>query len=39
MLAINYKLGFKQFRAGAEYQMSRDGLAERLKGLSAGRRS
>ena len=39
MLAINYKLGFKQYRAGTEYQMSRDGLADRIKGLSAGRRS
>jgi GNAT superfamily N-acetyltransferase len=39
MLAINYKLGFKQYRAGTEYQMSRDRLADRLKGLSAGRRS
>jgi GNAT superfamily N-acetyltransferase len=32
MLAINKKIGFKQYRAGAEYQMSRD----RLKALSAG---
>ena len=39
MLAINKKLGFKQYRAGTEYQVSRDGLADRLKGLSAGRRS
>jgi hypothetical protein len=39
MLAINHKLGFKQYRAGTEYQVSRDGLADRLQGLSAGRRS
>jgi hypothetical protein len=38
MLAINKKLGFKQFRAGTEYQITRDGLAERVKRLSAGRR-
>jgi GNAT superfamily N-acetyltransferase len=31
MLAINKKLGFKQYRAETEYQISRDGLAERLK--------
>ena len=35
MLAINKKLGFKEFRAGTEYQISRDGLAERIKGLPA----
>ena len=29
MLAINKKLGFKQFRVGSEYQMSRDRLAAR----------
>jgi GNAT superfamily N-acetyltransferase len=38
MLAINHKLGFKQYRTGTEYQVSRDGLADRLTGLSAGRR-
>jgi mycothiol synthase len=30
MLAINTKLGFKQFLTGSEYQMSRDRLAARL---------
>jgi hypothetical protein len=35
MLAINKKLGFKEFRAGTEYQISRDGVAERIKGLPA----
>ena len=39
MLAINKKLGFKQYRVGTEYQVSRHGLADRLKGLSARRRS
>jgi GNAT superfamily N-acetyltransferase len=34
MLAINKKLGFKQFRAGAEYQISRDELAERVRTLA-----
>jgi GNAT superfamily N-acetyltransferase len=38
MLAINKKLGFKQYRAQTEYQISRDGLAQRLQRLS-GRRS
>jgi len=38
MLAINMKLGFRQYRAGSEYQIGRDGLADQLKGLSAGRR-
>jgi hypothetical protein len=38
MLAINKKLGFKEFRAGAEYQISRDGVAERIKALAARRR-
>jgi GNAT superfamily N-acetyltransferase len=38
MLAINKKLGFKQYRVGTEYQMSRDALADRLKELSGGRR-
>ena len=33
MLAINKKLGFKQYRAGTEYQISRDGLAARIKQL------
>jgi GNAT superfamily N-acetyltransferase len=31
MLAINQKLGFGQHRAGADYQMTRDQLAERIK--------
>jgi GNAT superfamily N-acetyltransferase len=35
MLAINKKLGFKQYRAETEYQISRDRLAEHLKELSA----
>jgi GNAT superfamily N-acetyltransferase len=39
MLAINTKLGFKRYRAGTEYQISRDRLADRVKRLSAGRRS
>jgi GNAT superfamily N-acetyltransferase len=34
MLAINKKLGFKQYRAETEYQISRNGLAERLKELA-----
>jgi hypothetical protein len=38
MLAINKKLGFKEFRAATEYQISRDGVAERIKKLSARRR-
>ncbi len=33
MLSINHRLGFKQFRAGSEYQISRDRLAERLREL------
>lgn len=35
MLAINKSLGFKQFRAATEYQIGRDGLAARVKGLAA----
>src|ERR1700682_2868350 len=35
MLAINKKLGLHNSAAGAEYQISRDGLAKRLKELSA----
>jgi GNAT superfamily N-acetyltransferase len=31
MLAINKKLGFKLYRAETEYQISRDGLAKRLR--------
>jgi mycothiol synthase len=38
MLAINKKLGFKEFRAATEYQISRDGVAERIKALAARRR-
>lgn len=34
MLAINTKLGFKQFRAGTEYQMTRDRLAARVRELT-----
>jgi GNAT superfamily N-acetyltransferase len=39
MLAINKKLGFKQYRAATEYQIGRDSLAERLQGSPAGGRS
>ena len=39
MLAINKKLGFKEYRAGTEYQIGRDGLAERIKRSAAGRRN
>ncbi len=35
MLAINKKLGFKQFRAATEYQISRDNLAARISPLPA----
>lgn len=35
MLAINMKMGFKQYRVGTEYQVSRDALAARLKTLAA----
>jgi GNAT superfamily N-acetyltransferase len=34
MLAINKKLGFKQYRAETEYQISRDTLAAQLKRLA-----
>ena len=34
MLAINTKIGFKQFRAGSEYQVSRDTLAARGRATS-----
>jgi mycothiol synthase len=33
MLAINKKLGFRQYRAGTEYQISRDALAAKLEAL------
>ncbi|MHB8613073.1 MAG: GNAT family N-acetyltransferase [Candidatus Dormibacteraceae bacterium] len=33
MLAINKKLGFRQYRAGTEYQISRDKLAARIQRL------
>jgi len=36
MLAINHKLGFREYRAGIGYQMSRDQLAGRVRTL-AGR--
>lgn len=36
MLAINRKLGFKQFRVGTEYQISRVRLSSRLKELGRG---
>jgi GNAT superfamily N-acetyltransferase len=35
MLAINKKLGFKQYRTASEYQMTRDELSARLKQLEA----
>jgi GNAT superfamily N-acetyltransferase len=38
MLAINKNLGFKQYRAGTEYQISRDNLAARIKRLPARKR-
>jgi GNAT superfamily N-acetyltransferase len=38
MLAINKKLGFKQYRAGTEYQISRDVLAARIQRLPAKNR-
>src|SRR5258708_8301775 len=34
MLAINTKMGFKQYRVGSEYQISRDPLAARLRELA-----
>jgi len=34
MLAINKRLGFKQFRAGADYQIGRDDLAARVSQLN-----
>lgn len=33
MLAINHKLGFKRYRGGSEYQLSRDELAARIEEL------
>jgi GNAT superfamily N-acetyltransferase len=33
MLAINKKLGFRQYRAGTEYQVSRERLAARVRSL------
>jgi GNAT superfamily N-acetyltransferase len=33
MLSINHRLGFERYRAGAEYQISRDRLAEVVAGL------
>lgn len=36
MLAINHQLGFKQYRAGTEYQITRERLAARLKVLGVG---
>jgi len=38
MLAINKKLGFREFRPGTEYQISRDGLADRVQRLPAKNR-
>jgi GNAT superfamily N-acetyltransferase len=37
MLAINTKMGFKTFRVGSEYQITRDRLAGRLRELAAAR--
>jgi RimJ/RimL family protein N-acetyltransferase len=34
MLAINKRLGFKEFRVGSEYQISRDKVAARARRLS-----
>jgi GNAT superfamily N-acetyltransferase len=34
MLAINMKMGFKQYRVGVEYQVTRDGLAARFQELA-----
>jgi GNAT superfamily N-acetyltransferase len=39
MLAINKKLGFKEYRAATEYQIGRDGLAARVKLLPAQKNS
>ena len=33
MLSINHRLGFTRYRAGAQYQISRDRLAEIVRGL------
>jgi len=33
MLAINKKIGFRQYRAGTEYQMTRDQVAARVRSL------
>jgi GNAT superfamily N-acetyltransferase len=38
MLAINKKLGFKEFRAGTEYQISRDDLAARIQRIPMRKR-
>ncbi|HVS47323.1 MAG TPA: GNAT family N-acetyltransferase [Candidatus Dormibacteraeota bacterium] len=35
MLAINKKLGYKEYRASTEYQIGRDDLAARVEGLPA----
>lgn len=35
MLAINTKMGFRQYRVGSEYQISRDQLAARFRALSS----
>jgi len=37
MLAINKRLGFKQYRAGSDYQISRDRLQARARELAAAR--
>ena len=35
MLAINTKMGFRQYNEGTEYQVTREALASRRKALSA----
>ncbi len=34
MLAINTRLGFRQYRGGSDYQISRDQLGERIRKLA-----
>jgi hypothetical protein len=37
MLGINTKMGFKTYRVGSEYQITRDQLAARLQELAGAR--
>ncbi len=37
MLGINTKMGFKTYRVGSEYQITRDRLAARLQELAGAR--